>query len=103
MRYEFSIKKRVLKKTAALFFSAVYLQVNVAWCGVPSLPVASYFTHLSPIQFLKKSLLKKELFVFHRPYDDDWTRQQNNRQDKRPADKTADTQAAQMPTGKKSK
>lgn len=60
------MRNRTIKKFAAAAFSMVYVQVNVAWAGVPSLPVASSFQNA--IQNLFKT--KPEIFVFHAPWYD---------------------------------
>ena len=47
------IKKQTIKKSLAIFFSLVYIQVNVAWAGAPTLPYSQ-----ATFSSLKKSLPK---------------------------------------------
>src|SRR5690349_19216732 len=36
------IKRDALKRFISVFTAVTYLQVNVAWCGVPTLPLAQH-------------------------------------------------------------
>jgi hypothetical protein len=68
------ITARSFKKTASLAFTFVYLHVNVAWAGTPSLNPFTIFN----LGF--SSPARKGVVVFHR-FDDDFIRRQNNRRE----------------------
>jgi hypothetical protein len=85
------ISARSLKKTASLVFTVVYLQVNVAWAGVPTLPLFS---------FPSFGLKQKDVIVFH-GYDDDFIRRQNNnRRSETGADKVKESEKTTDPIRK---
>lgn len=54
------VRPEKIKKIAAVFFSAVYLQVNVAWSGMPTLPIPQTTAHL--LHSTLQTLLPKKIF-----------------------------------------
>lgn len=78
-----------MKKKFSLLFALIYLQVNVAWAGLPTQNPFSIFN----FQFSK--LKKKKVLVFHRnPQDQawDWMRNQPQPPTRTPLDRLEDNQ-----------
>ena len=67
-------KNTGFRKLASLVFSAVYLQVNVAWAAQPAFPLMQAVHGLWAIVYGPQKASSK-IFVFHSA-EDEWLRQQ---------------------------